>query len=88
MNFGLIVYLLCALASLLCAGMLLRGFRRTGVRLLLWSGLCFACFALNNVLLIVDERILPAQDLSLIRSLPSLLGISLLLYGLIWEGDR
>ena len=88
MSFGLVVYVLCALTSLLCAAMLLRGFRRTGVRLLLWSALCFACFALNNVLLIVDERILPAQDLSLVRTLPSLLGIALLLYGLIWEGDR
>jgi hypothetical protein len=85
---GLVVYALCALTSLACAVMLLRGFRRTGVRLLLWSGLCFACFALNNVLLIVDERILPLQDLSLVRSLPSLLGIALLLYGLVWEADR
>jgi hypothetical protein len=85
---GLVVYVLCALTSLTCAVMLLRGFRRTGVRLLLWSGLCFACFALNNILLIVDERILPAQDLSLVRSLPSLLGIALLLYGLVWEADR
>lgn len=85
---GLVVYALCALTSLACAVMLLRGFRRTGVRLLLWSGLCFACFALNNVLLIIDERMLPSQDLSLVRSLPSLLGIGLLLYGLVWEADR
>jgi ABC-type uncharacterized transport system permease subunit len=88
MSVGLVVYALCALTSLLCAAMLLRGFRRTGVRLLLWSALCFACFALNNVLLIVDEHILPSRDLSLIRSLPTLLGIALLLYGLIWESDR
>ncbi len=88
MNVGLVVYALCALTSLLCATMLMRGYRRTGVRLLLWSALCFACFALNNVLLIVDERILPARDLSLVRSMPSLLGIALLLYGLIWETDR
>jgi hypothetical protein len=88
MNVGLVVYALCALTSLLCAAMLFRGFRRTGVRLLLWSALCFACFALNNVLLIVDEHILPSRDLSLVRSLPTLLGITLLLYGLIWESDR
>jgi hypothetical protein len=88
MNVGLLVYVLCALTSLLCAGMLMRGFRRSGVRLLFWSALCFACFALNNVLLVVDERILPARDLSLIRTLPSLIGIALLLYGLIWEADQ
>jgi hypothetical protein len=85
---GLIVHALCALTSLACAALLLRGYLRTKVRLLLWSGLCFACFALNNVLLIVDERILPAHDLSLVRSLPSLVGIALLLHGLVWEAER
>lgn len=85
---GLLVYVLCALTSLACAVMLLRGFRRTGVRLLLWSGLCFACLALNNLLLIADEQVFVAQDLSLIRTLPSLVGMALLLYGLVWEADR
>ena len=85
---GLLIYALCALTSLACAGMLLRGYQRTRVRLLLWSALCFGCFAVNNVLLIVDERILPERDLSLLRSLPSLIGVALLLYGLVWESDR
>lgn len=85
---GLLVYSLCALTSLTCAVMLLRGYQRTRVRLLLWSALCFACFALNNILLIVDERILPERDLSVLRSMPSILGIALLLYGLVWESDR
>lgn len=85
---GLVVYSLCALTSLACAVMLLRGYGRTRVRLLLWSGLCFACFVLNNLLLIVDERILREQDLSVVRSIPSLVGIALLLYGLVWESDQ
>ena len=85
---GLIVYALCALASLICAVMLLRSYQRTRVRLLLWSGLCFAAFALNNVLLIIDVRILIERDLSVVRSLPSVVGIALLLYGLVWESDR
>ena len=85
---GLLVYVLCALTSLACAVMLLRGYQRTRVRLLLWSALCFASFAVNNVLLIVDERILPERDLSVLRSLPSLIGIALLLYGLVWESDQ
>jgi hypothetical protein len=85
---ALLVYVLCALTSLACAILLLRGFRRSRVRLLLWSAVCFACFALNNVLLIVDERIVPQQDLSIARSIPSLVGIALLLYGLIWETER
>jgi hypothetical protein len=85
---GLIVYLLCAATSLACAILLLRAYRNSGSRLLLWSGLCFACFCLNNLLLIVDERILPRQDLSVIRSLPSLVGIALLVYGLVWESAQ
>ncbi|MEO5815590.1 MAG: DUF5985 family protein [Gemmatimonadaceae bacterium] len=84
---GIFVYPLCALTSLLCAVMLLRGYRRSRVRLLLWSGLCFACFALNNVILFIDLQVLPDRDLSVLRTLPSLLGMGLLLYGLVWESD-
>lgn len=84
---GLLIYLLCALTSLACAVLLLRGYRRTRQRLLLWSGLCFACFFLNNVLLIIDVEVLPDVDLSLARSLPLLAGMSMLLYGLIWETE-
>jgi hypothetical protein len=82
---SLLVYALCALTSLACAVLLLRGYRLSGSRLLLWSGLCFACFFLNNVVLIVDVRVLPEQDLSILRSLPSLVGIALLVFGLVWE---
>ncbi len=84
---GIFVYSLCALTSLICAVMLLRGYQRSRVRLLLWSGLCFACFALNNIILVIDEQVLPDRDLSVLRSLPSLLGMGLLLYGLVWESD-
>ena len=82
---ALTVYLLCGFTSLACAVLLLRGYRSSGARLLLWSGLCFACFFLNNVLLIVDVRMLPELDLSVVRSLPLLVGIALLLWGLVWE---
>ena len=43
---------------------------------------------MNNAVHIVDVRVLPMQDLSLIRAIPSLLGVMLLLYGLAWESDR
>jgi hypothetical protein len=82
---GSVVYVLCALTSLLCSVLLLRGYRRSGARLLLWSGLCFAGLAANNAILFVDFRMLPALDLSLWRTLPALLGIGALLYGLVWE---
>lgn len=80
-----IVYLLCAATSLICAVLLLRGFRQSGVRLLLWSGLCFIGLTLNNMLLFVDLEMLPQTNLFLLRSLPALAGLLLLLYGLIWE---
>jgi len=80
-----LVYVLCALTSLACAVLLLRGYARNGVRLLLWVGLCFVGLALNNVLLVVDVRVVPEVDLSLWRSLPALAGLMLLIYGLVWE---
>jgi hypothetical protein len=82
---ALAIYLLCAATSLACAILLLRGYTRTSVRLLLWSGLCFVGFFLNNALLVVDVRVIPSQDLSLVRSLPLLVGVAVLLYGLIWD---
>ena len=79
-----LVYVLCALTSLACAVLLLRGYFRTRVRLLLWSGLCFAGLALNNALLVVDKNTL-VTDLSNLRTLPALAGVALLVYGLIWD---
>ena len=83
---GVIVYALCALTSLACAVLLVRGYRRSGARLLFWSGLCFAGLFLNNAMLIVDWR--SHSDLSVLRSLPALVGVALLIYGLVWETDR
>jgi hypothetical protein len=80
-----LVYSLCALTSLACAVLLLRGYAASRARLLLWSGLCFAGLAANNVLLLIDKRVVPTLDLSLWRSLPALAGVALLLYGLVWE---
>lgn len=80
-----LIYGLCALTSIACAALLLRGYASTRVRLLLWSGLCFTGLALNNIILFVDLRVVPEIDLSVWRTLPALVGVGLLLYGLIWE---
>lgn len=80
-----LVYVLCALTSSACAFLLLRGYGRSRVRLLLWSGLCFAGLALNNILLVIDMRVVPEMDLSVWRTLPALAGIALLLYGFVWD---
>ncbi|HEX2079516.1 MAG TPA: DUF5985 family protein [Longimicrobium sp.] len=81
------VYALCALTSLLCALLLARGYRATRARLLLWSSLCFAGLALNNLLLFIDMRVVPSIDLSAWRSLPALAGLVILIYGLIWDAS-
>jgi hypothetical protein len=80
-----IVYILCGLTSLFCAILLLRQYRYSKSRLLFWSGLCFVCFTVTNVLLFLDIVIFPEVDLSVYRSGISLLGVVMLLFGLIWE---
>lgn len=82
---GLVVYGLCVLTSAMCAGLLLRGYARNRVPLLLWSALCFAGLTLNNLLLFVDVHVAPLIDLSAWRTIPALVGVLLLLYGMIWE---
>jgi drug/metabolite transporter (DMT)-like permease len=79
------VYVLCALTSLACAVLLLRGYSQRRVRLLLWSGVGFVWFALANAMLVVDLLILPESDLQLWRDLPTLAGVMVLLYGLVWD---
>ena len=85
---ALVVYLLCALSRLEVAVLLFRGYRQSLARLLLLSGLCFAGFFLNNVLLVVDVQTAPTIDLSVWRTLPAAVGLGLLLYGLIWDAHR
>jgi hypothetical protein len=87
------VYVLCAVTSLACAVLLLRGYLRSRVRLLLWSSLCFGFLFLNNVLLFVDNVLLPDQDtllgapFAIWRSSVALAGIGLLVIGLVWDGE-
>ncbi len=79
------VYALCAATSVLCAVLLFRGYRATRTRLLFWSSLCFAGLAVDNVLLFFNLILLPNIDLLLWRSTAALIGMSVLLFGLIWE---
>jgi tRNA A-37 threonylcarbamoyl transferase component Bud32 len=83
--FGTLVYMLCAVTALLCAALLLRAYGRSGYRLLLWSGLCFAGLTINNVLLVLDKVILTDIDLSEMRSLAALMAMIVLIYGLIFD---
>jgi hypothetical protein len=83
-----VIYLLCLATSAVCAGLLIRSYRRTRVRLLLWSAACFVFLALNNLAVVTDILILPTSiDLSMLRLLASFAGVLTLLYGFIWEVD-
>jgi hypothetical protein len=82
-----LVYVLCALTSVVCAVLLWRGWRRSGVKLLFWSALCFVGLSLNNLLLVIDSRFLTTVDLALLRMLPALVGAAVLVYGLVWDAE-
>jgi Family of unknown function (DUF5985) len=87
MTMALLTYSLCALTSLLCAVLLLRGFARTRTRLLLWSGLCFVGLTLSNFVLVLDRIVYPEIDLSVVRLCAAFVGLLLLLFGLVWESE-
>ena len=79
------VYLLCFLTSSACAVLLGRSYRRTGLRLLFWSALCFLLLAANNFVVILDLLVLPAVDFRVARLLLALSAVGILLFGFIWD---
>jgi hypothetical protein len=85
--FKFLLFLFAALTSFGCMALLFRGYARTRVRLLLWSALCFIFLTANNVLLFVDNVMLPQVDLRPYRLLAALVGIGCLLYAFIWEAE-
>jgi len=82
-----LIFGLCTLTALLCAGLLLQAYRNNGYKLLLWGGLCFGFLTLNNGLLVLDKIFLSGADLSTHRLAAGLLAITILLYGLIWDAE-
>lgn len=88
------VYILCALTSIACAVMLIRGYMRSHARFLLWSSLCFVALAINNAMLFFDKVVFPEVDFGFAgiglggwRGVVALIGLLLLLYGLIWDTE-
>jgi hydrogenase/urease accessory protein HupE len=79
------VYVLCALTSVICALLLVRSWKRSRARILLWSSLCFVGLAANNILLLTDLVFIPDVDLSIVRATTALGAVAVLVIGLIWE---
>ena len=87
-TFNFILYALVMVACLACMVLLFRGYGRTGVRLLLWSALCFVGLSVSNVLLFFDLVLFPTEiDLRLYRLAAALAGLAFLIYGFISEHD-
>ena len=88
-TFPTIVYVLCFLTSAACAWLLGRSYRSTGMRLLLWSSICFALLAGNNLVLIFDLVIWRDDaDLRLLRQGFALAAVLSLIWGFIWEVEE
>jgi hypothetical protein len=85
---GALVYSLCLLASALCAGLLLRSWRQSRSRLLLWTATAFVFLALNNLFLVLDMVVFPSVFLWPWRQAASLLAVGVLVYGFIWEAEQ
>jgi hypothetical protein len=82
-----VVFLACAVTSVLCVVLLVRGWLASRSRLLLWSSLGFFGLALNNIILVVDRLVFPQVDLALARAIAAFLGVLVLLTGCIWDAD-
>lgn len=84
-NFAL--YLLAVLTCLACMVLLWRQYVRTGLRLLLWSALCFVGLTASNLLLFFDLVVFIELDLRIWRLGSALAGLAFLLYGFIFESE-
>jgi hypothetical protein len=81
------IYSLCTLTSLACAWLLLASYRRTGHRLLFWSGASFVAMTVNNLFLVLDKIVFPDVNLLPVRLVSALVAMLLLIYGLIYEKE-
>lgn len=82
-----IVFSMSLAASAVCALLLARAFRRSGVRMLFWSAISFGFLALNNMLAVIDIIALPDSSIPELRLSASLIAVGVLIYGFIWRSE-
>jgi hypothetical protein len=80
-----VVYALCGLTATGCAVLLVRSYRLSRGRLLLWASICFIGLALNNIVLFVDKVVVADQSLAAWRTIPQVVGLAAFALGLVWE---
>jgi hypothetical protein len=86
-TFNFLLYALAVLTCLACTVLLFRGYAASGLRLLLWSALCFVFLTVNNLLLLFDLPMFTEMDLRPYRLVAALVGLLFLLYGFIFESE-
>lgn len=84
---AVLVYLLCGLTSSCCAVLLLREYRRSRSRLLLWMSLAFIGFSCSNIIVFIDFILVPERSFGTARALLAWVSSGLLAFGLIWDAD-
>lgn len=84
---AVLVYLLCGLTSSCCAVLLLREYRRSRSRLLLWMSLAFIGFSCSNILVFIDFVLVTDRSFGAARAVTAWLSGGLLVFGLIWDAD-
>jgi hypothetical protein len=85
---GPAVYILGVLVTFACGVLLSRAYIKVRKRLLLWSAICFFGLAFSYLLVFIDLVVFPEIDLYRWRLLTAAAAMLVLIYGLIWEGDR
>ena len=79
------VYGLCLLTSVICAALLLRAYRASRSKLLLYTAAGFGFLAVNNLFLSADMIVFPDVDLWFWRQAASVGAVAVLLYGFTFE---
>lgn len=83
-----LVYTFCFITCAIGAGLLVRSWFKTRTRLILWLAISFVFLAVNNFFLFADTTLTPPEmDLSPYRVVTSLIAVSVLIFGLIWEAE-
>lgn len=83
---SVIIFSLCALASIFVAYLLAKAYRQRPSQILFWSAICFGGLALNNIVLFIDLVLMPAEiTYGLVRNGIIVASIGSLVYGLVWD---
>lgn len=82
------IFILSMLTAAGCGALLLRAFRRTRTRLLLWSAICFGGLAVNNALVFVDLIVIPEVSLIWLRASITILALLVLIGGLVSDAPQ